>query len=517
MKTFALVAAASASLSSFTSCLSNAGIGFQTPNDPLFQSTFESRIHNAAILNPASPALLVLPTTTQMVASIVSCFTKDDIVSSMQLLPRGGGHSYTGYSYVSYDGRPFILVDLQYMNGVSVNVQTNEAVVGGGATVGAIFAAIDAVTPSRSGFRFGFPAGSCPTVGIGGHLQDMTIVTADGKIRTVSLTSDADLFWALRGGGGGNWGIVTSMTLSLVLVPAQIITYRIQIPPSAAVQVALEYQALIPTAPADISFIGLFWTNLGLAVDGWYLGNGGAADIANYVKTNMPSAVPYVTANSFNRVDFNEVALNDPPQPGPVAFKAKSSVVTQPLTRDALNVIVSQLSQGPPDAFVMFDAYGGEMWTPKTSDTAFPWRQGALFTIQYMVTFDPQSPGNPSPVDWINGFYNTMTPLVGSSSYVNYIDSSLGNWTVFSSGADVWNRDYYGSNYAQLASIKMKYDPTNLFRYPQSLLSAGSTTGSGSTTTGSNISGGNITIVQSAASRLGGLMLLWLFAIPVLV
>ncbi|KAJ3345297.1 hypothetical protein HDU91_007401, partial [Kappamyces sp. JEL0680] len=115
------------------------------------QATFQARIHNQEFASTPAPPILILPTSSQHVADAVRCYTASEI-NTTSFLVRGGGHSYTGYSYISSNGGPFILVDLQYMNSVSVNVQTNEAVVGGGVTLGGIYAAIDAATPATSGF-----------------------------------------------------------------------------------------------------------------------------------------------------------------------------------------------------------------------------------------------------------------------------------------------------------------------------------------------------------------------------
>src|SRR5581483_12527086 len=127
---------------------------------------------------------------------------------------RSGGHSYGGYSTTHG-----VVVDLALLSHVSVS--GNRALVGPGARLGNVYATLNA-------HGLAIPAGTCPSVGIGGHalgggfglaarawglasdnLLSAQVVTADGRILTASPAGHADLFWACRGGGGGNFGIAT--------------------------------------------------------------------------------------------------------------------------------------------------------------------------------------------------------------------------------------------------------------------------------------------------------------------
>src|SRR5918992_1830028 len=160
------------------------------------------------------PDAVVLPLDTRDVQAVVRWADRFDI----RLVPRSGGHSYGGYSTAEKG----VVVDLRRLRGVRV--------ADGRATVGPATQLIDVYARlARRGLLV--PAGSCPSVGIGGlalggghglsgrrfgltsdNLVAATIVTADGRARRVDEDTNEDLYWACRGGGGGNFGIVTSLT-----------------------------------------------------------------------------------------------------------------------------------------------------------------------------------------------------------------------------------------------------------------------------------------------------------------
>ncbi|MGD0606267.1 MAG: FAD-dependent oxidoreductase [Streptosporangiaceae bacterium] len=199
---------------------------------------------------------------------------------------RSGGHSYAGWSSTSG-----LIVDVTPMAGVNVSGST--------ATVGAGTRLADFYNGLSAHGRV-VPGGSCPTVGIAGltlgggvgvvsraygltsdNLTSLQIVTADGLVRTCSASSNPDLFWACRGGGGGNFGVVTSFTYR-TYPASEIILFFLSWPWSAAARVISAWQSWAPHAPDEL------WSNLHLAaapggsnptiqVGGTYLGGTSAA------------------------------------------------------------------------------------------------------------------------------------------------------------------------------------------------------------------------------------------------
>ena len=169
----------------------------------------------------ARPEAVVQAESTADVAAVVKWANRFDV----PIVARSGGHSYAGYSTLSNG----VVVDLSKLGGV--NVSNGRARVGAG---------VQLIDLQRSLTRRGLsvPSGSCPSVGVagltlgGGHglagrrfgltcdnLRAATIVTADGRVRQVDANTNEDLYWACRGGGGGNFGIVTSFTLDTHRAP----------------------------------------------------------------------------------------------------------------------------------------------------------------------------------------------------------------------------------------------------------------------------------------------------------
>ncbi len=150
------------------------------------------------------------------------------VSKGVRLRARSGGHSYAGYSTLD-DG---IVLDLRNLRHVSIDRGAGTATVGAGTQLIDLYATLASAGAT-------IPSGSCPSVGISGvalgggmglagrayglttdHIVEARIVTAEGRLRTVNARTDPDLLWALRGGGGGNFGIVTEFTFKLLAMPS---------------------------------------------------------------------------------------------------------------------------------------------------------------------------------------------------------------------------------------------------------------------------------------------------------
>ena len=227
-------------------------------------------------------------------AGIAYCRNPHDVATCLAFVrkfgvpvaARCGGHSYAGWSSTSG-----LIIDVTRMAGVNVSGST--------ATVGAGTRLIDFYNGLAAHGR-GVPGGSCPTVGIAGltlgggvgvvsraygltsdNVKSLQIVTADGQVRTCSSSQNSDLFWACRGGGGGNFGVVTSFTFRTHPV-GQIVLFFLSWPWSQAARVISAWQSWAPHAPDAL------WSNVHLSaapggsvpaiqVGGTYLGSLSAA------------------------------------------------------------------------------------------------------------------------------------------------------------------------------------------------------------------------------------------------
>jgi hypothetical protein len=185
------------------------------------------------------------------------------VAHGVPLRARSGGHSYAGYSTLSGG----MVLDLRNLRAINVNLHDRTATIGAGAQLIDVYAALAARGVT-------IPAGSCPSVGIAGHalgggmglagrqfgltadnLLSAQIVTADGRLLTVSAHENPDLYWALRGGGGGNFGVVTSFTFRVHAVPRTVAWFIVRWPASRGPDALAAWQAWAPHARPQLTSI----------------------------------------------------------------------------------------------------------------------------------------------------------------------------------------------------------------------------------------------------------------------
>jgi hypothetical protein len=398
------------------------------------------------------------------------------VAHGVSLRPRSGGHSYEGYSTVPNG----VVLDLRKMNGISVDHHAKTATIGAGAQL------IDVYTGLASRGAT-IPAGSCPSVGIGGHamgggmglagrafglttdnLVGAKIVTADGKLRKVNKHTNPDLFWALRGGGGGNFGIVTEFSFAIHSLPSSASFFFVNWPWSSASDALDAWQGWAPHARDQLTSI--FHLNAGggnsVSVSGQYLGP--ASDLGSLLGPlrSVPGASVSSGQESYANLQLLFAGCSHISLPachtvgtatgGTLArasFRAKSDYVTHALSGTARQKLISAIetraSQSGSGA-ILFDSYGGAINRVAPGATAFVHRN-ALFCIQYL--------SYNGPLTWLAQTRSSMHPFVSGQCYQNYIDRHLPHW----------QQAYYGSNYPRLQSIRTSIDPHHFFNFPQAI------------------------------------------------
>ena len=389
---------------------------------------------------------------------------------------RSGGHSYAGYSTIGGG----VVLDLRRLDHVAVAPNGALATIGAGAQLIDVYAALAA--HGRT-----IPAGSCPSVGIGGHalgggmglagrafgltadnIVAVRLVTAEGTVKLVDERTDPQLLWALRGGGGGNFGIATEFTLGLHSTPASASWFSVTWPWSQAADALAAWQAWAPHAPDEITSIFHLETGAEspvVSVAGQYLGPGGAlaqllaaltagggalslgqsSYLALQVRWAGCLGVPLQSCHTVNTAPGGTLPRAD--------FAAKSDYVTVPLPAAGREALVSaiNLKQGQPGSgAILFDSYGGAINRVAADATAFVHRD-ALCCIQYLA-YD----GGGS---WLRQTHDRMRPYVSGMAYQNYIDPDLPSW----------RHAYYGANYGRLVATQRRVDPAHVFRFPQAI------------------------------------------------
>ena len=393
---------------------------------------------------------------------------------NLRIAPRSGGHSYAGYSL-----SPGVVVDVSRLDKIAVG--SGQATVGAGARLYDVYATLAAHGVT-------VPAGSCPTVGIagltlgGGHgysarklgltcdsLREIRIVTADGKALAANAKQHSDLFWACRGGGGGNFGIATSFIFRTHPV-GDVATYTCSWPWARAKQVIQGWQAWAPHAPAELMCLLDLTSGSGspnLTSGGQFFGS--EAQLRTllsqlFAATGQPSGLTVRTRSFMDaqRLWANCRDAASCKAPAHATFKAKSDYANKALSGAAIDVLVRAMESHQVDsrlggAAVLLDAYGGRVNRVPKSATAFVHRD-ALFSLQYIASWG-SSTVEQANLAWIRKLYADMRPFVSGFAYQNYIDPELATW----------KHAYYGTNLPRLARVKRKYDPKNVFRFAQSI------------------------------------------------
>jgi FAD/FMN-containing dehydrogenase len=388
----------------------------------------------------------------------------------IHVVPRSGGHSYAGYS----SGNGVVIADVSRLN--QVKLSGSRATVGAGANLFSVYAGL-----AKHGVTV--PGGSCPTVGIAGlalgggigysarqfgttadNVRRLQIVTADGELLVCDASHHADLFWACRGGGGGNFGIVTDFTFATHRV-STVSTYSIEWPWAQASAALGAWQQFAPHAPDTLfSVLDLIATDPSapgarahVVSAGQYFGP--ESDLASLLQPLTAVGTPIrVVTKTLGYLDaaVHWAGCRDAASctEARLAFAAKSDYVNTPLPAAAIATLVNAVAarQGHGRGAIYFDASGGAINRVPKAATAFVHRD-SLFSIQYTSGSDSSS------TTWLANIYAQMRPYASGFAYQNYIDPSLGTWP----------HAYYGTNLPRLEAIKRKVDPHGFFRFRQSI------------------------------------------------
>ena len=385
---------------------------------------------------------------------VVRCASAADVARAIEyartarlpLTPRSGGHCFAGRS--STDG---VLIDLAGLADITVS-DDGTATIGAGARLATVYTALHA--HGRT-----LPAGCGPTVGIVGltlgggigllgrkygltcdRLIGAQLVLADGNIVDCDATNEPDLFWALRGAGGGQFGVVT--TLKFATVPEPLAT-RFELASPAVADVIAAWQDWAPDAPDDIT------ATLTVAA--------GPGEPPKAVLFGASLREPGPTAallrafgsdGTFRSLPFSVLkdTFNDP-RDDDAGVRIRSEFFAQPLRPQTIDRLLSELTDPAERRELTFTPMGGAY--NRNRDGAFAHRD-QRFLLEHISR--PTS-------SWIDRSWATAHADGSGRVYPNFPDPAL----------DDWATAYHGDNLARLTAVKRKYDPDRLFTFPQSL------------------------------------------------
>ncbi|CAN4093858.1 unnamed protein product [Withania somnifera] len=441
-----LVSCLSTTSTNLATCLISNNVSVYRTKDAYYNYLLDFSIQNLRFVESfmPKPTVIIVPESKEQLVSSVLCCTQ----GSYEIRVRCGGHSYEGTSSVSLDGTdsPFVVIDLMKLDRVTLDLQSGTAWVQGGATLGQTYYAI-----SQASNVHGFAAGSCPTVGVGGHISgggfgflsrkyglaadnvvDALLVDAKGRVLDRKSMGE-EVFWAIRGGGGGIWGIIYAWKIRLLKVPKTVTSFLVSRPGSNNYVSRLVHKWQLVAPKLDDEF---------------------------YLSVSIRSAAASKGIHEIN-AQFNGLYL------GP------------------RNQAISILNEAFPELGILkHDCKEMTMERINEEAIAFPHRKGNLFGIQYLVDWkeeDNSIAKSNAYIEWIRDFYNTMAPFVSSTpraAYVNYMDLDLGvmDYLLLNTTADsaveaarTWGQKYFLNNYDRLVKAKTTIDPLNVFRHQQGI------------------------------------------------
>ena len=414
------------------------------------------------------PALIARATRADDVAAALA-FAREQ---TLEIAVRGGGHSYAGHGVLD-DG---LMIDLSPMNSVTVDAGAQRARCGGGTT----WAQLDAATQEHG---LAVPGGVISHTGVAGltlgggigwlsrkhglscdNLVGAKVVTADGSLVHASAAENADLYWALRG-GGGNFGVVTEFEFQLHAVGpmvnaglffwgaesgADAIAHMREIiaglPAGAGAQVIGLNAPPLPFIPEEHHFKPGYM----LAIVGWDSPEEHAAMIAP-ARENLAPLFEFITPIPYTMLQ----QMIDDSAPWGILGYEKACYLDE-LTDGAIAVIAEQLpKKSSPMSILPIFPMGGAYHDPSDDDTAFGGSRASKWLVNIAATA-PDRDLLDADRAWVRAFWEALQPHAsGSGSYVNFIADA---------GDETRVRASYGAaKYDRLARIKAQYDPDNVF------------------------------------------------------
>lgn len=394
--------------------------------------------------------------------------------NDLTLAVRGGSHSVPGFGTCD-DG---LVIDLSRMKGIRVDSKNRTVRAEGGCTWGDVDHATHA-------FGLATPGGIISTTGVGGltlgggigylsrkyglscdNLMSADVVTADGRLLTASAEENGDLFWALRG-GSGNFGVVTSFEFRAHPV-STIFAGAILYPLEQSRDALRMYRDFMAQAPEDVNaFFAYLVVPPGPPFPEHLHNKTVCGVVCCYLGTMERAEDTIRPLRQFGPPLFEMV--------GPMPFLMLQSMF-DPLLPAGLQHywkadFLNDLSDGTIDANVKYGprvptfhtavhiyATSGAVHRVGKNDTAFSYRDANF--VQVMAAVYPDPADTPKNKAWVQDYWSALHPHSAGGAYVNMMGEEEGEDRIKAS---------YGDNYARLAEIKRKYDPTNFFHMNQNI------------------------------------------------
>ncbi len=390
---------------------------------------------------------------------------------------RSGGHSFAGYSVG--DG---LVIDVSGLNNITVNPVDQTAYIETGCD-------FEKINPSLEFYGLHMPGGGCPTVCIGGYMQgggygltsrmfgmncdnvlECTVMLAEGRVVIANARQNQDLYWAIRGGTGGNFGVLLGVKYKLhslgdiyglqarwsieddLEVAAEVL-YTIQetyLQPNVYPNLGIE--TILTSDANDNNRKKIFFCTTWIGDK-----DGFEAALQPLLSIGSPE-FRFLERGKYSVINAY-VLENTPAVPADIEGYGRSAIIERSLSQSDWKDIL-QFFLTAPNQYTMIDmeSYGGQINNIPVGSNAFIHRTAKLdfFCISF---FDTKTNDQQQCEAWMEAYYTFIAAYTNGHSYQNYPDRKQANFR--------WA--YWGAYYNQLVAVKNKYDPTNFFRYQQSI------------------------------------------------
>jgi len=400
-------------------------------------------------------------------ASVVFCANEADVVAAVQfarenavlLAVRGGGHSCAGTAV--FDNA--LVIDLSFMKTIEVDAANRRAFAQGGV----LWRELDRATQA---FGLAVPGGTDSEVGIAGltlgggngwlmglhgatcdNLLSANVVLADGSKVVANSVENADLFWALRG-GGGNFGIVTSFQFRLHPIGPTVIGGAVMYEYEDAPKVLRHFRDFcISTSDALTVYACLIYDcdRPLVAIAACYAG------LADRAEATIAPLRQWgrIVADQLRPMSYLELqSLFDAARPMGRRCAMRSNFLAE-LPDAAIDILVERFRTTPSLlSAVIVEHCHGAITRVAPDATAFGLRSHP-YHLEILGFWDPVEK-DAANLAWVHRFFIDMLPFNVGEVYVNSLDQDEGHRV----------SEAYGTNYARLVALKAKFDPTNFFR-----------------------------------------------------
>ena len=410
---------------------------------------------------------------------IVYCREKDDVINSIrwarenniEIRIRSGCHNYEGYS----TGNDVLVIDVSRMNGIYIDEENLKVKIDGGVRNRELYEA----TGSRG---YAFPGGGCPTVGVTGlvlgggwgyssrflglscdSLVELELIDYNGNLLVANESKNSDLFWACRGAGGGNFGVVVSMTFNLSKKVDEVTLINMDFPNidlEEKIEFIKMWQREYKTLDKRANFKMVIYNSetkgKGIKLTGLFYGNKEEAKKVVEPFKKIPSSGVY-SLEELSILEANTKIQDS--HPDYEKYKSAGRVTYRDFSEEEINnliLLVDNRAEGATYAAVSFYGLGGSIKENNNIDTACSFRN-ANFIIGFQSVWEDSKFAN-NNIEWMQDKFKYIINIT-EGSFINFPYGDLENY----------EKEYFGHYLDRLREIKRKYDPLNIFDFKQGI------------------------------------------------